>query len=329
MSIPCDAAVAVVSTLHVAKSEVAVVTLQPGTSGSIRPGGKWRPHGKGDRLERSSPPLGRNARQLDRRHLRRPPLVDPNRQRRGVVRELDWPDGDVRREMALRRVCRADRSDQRGRIRPRVGIESTRRCELLQRLSREHLVASERKLAGARAQAGVDADACAIGVAVGSIDLDLDPGAEEPGIDEMLAGCLGEPVVQQVEHHVVGPRLPKAIEEIVAALVPRDFEHRPSSTRDAVLEIDGTLLACALGRCAHRNDARGVVLPVPVEPHDAIAILQPCSKLEAVALSELRTRQHLLGAEAGFASECHCADPCPGRRWRRGPGCAGGHRGRR
>ena len=124
----------------------------------------------------------------------------------------------------------------------------------------------------------------------------------------MIAGCLGEPVVQQVEHHVFGPRLPKAIEEIVTALVSSDFEHRSSSPRDAVLEIDGTFLACALGRCAHRNDSRGVVLPVPVEPLDAIAILQPCSELEAVALSELRTRQHLLGAVAGFASECHCAD---------------------
>ena len=104
------------------------------------------------------------------------------------------------------------------------------------------------------------------------------------------------------------PRLPQAIEKIVAARVPRDVEHRSSSTRDAVLEIDGTLLACALGRCAHRNDARGVVLPVPVEPLDAIAILQPCSELEAVALSQLRSRQHLLGAEAGFSSECHCAN---------------------
>ena len=141
--------------------------------------------------------------------------------------------------------------------------------------------------------------------------------------------ALVEPVVQQVEHHVFGPRLPKAIEEIVAARVPRDLEHRSSSTRDAVLEIDGTLLACALRRGAHRNDPRGVVLPVPVEPHDAIAILQPCSELEAVARSQLRTRQHLLGAEAGFAIECHCADPVLDDGGRRAPGCAARHRGRR
>ena len=75
--------------LHVAKSEVAVITLQPGASRSIVAGGKRRPRLKGNRLERSRPPLRRNARELHRRDLRRAPLVDQDRQRRGVVRELD------------------------------------------------------------------------------------------------------------------------------------------------------------------------------------------------------------------------------------------------
>ena len=134
-----------VYSLHIAKSEVA--SYAPAGRVWIDPARRqMATHGKGDRLDRSSPPLGRNAKHwTGRLACAGRSLVNQNRQRRGVVRELDWPDGDARREVALRSVSLANRSKINGAgIGPHVGIESTRRCVPPSTSeSRGHLVASE------------------------------------------------------------------------------------------------------------------------------------------------------------------------------------------
>ena len=110
--------------VHVAKSEVAEVTLQPGTSGSIRPGGKWRPHGKGDRLERPARRSGATpvtwtaatcAGRPSSIRIGNVAATSVNSMGPMVTRAARQPFAGL-----------ADRRDQRGRIRPRFGIELIR-----------------------------------------------------------------------------------------------------------------------------------------------------------------------------------------------------------
>ena len=128
----------------------------------------------------------------------------------------------------------------------------------MQHLGRQNLVAAERNLARVAAPTTVDAETNTVGVIVGLIDLNLDQRWKEPRVDKVLARCRGEPVPQQVEHDIVRPRPPQTSDETIVLHVPRDVEHRASSTSDAVLEIDGTLRACGLGRGAHLGTTRAV-----------------------------------------------------------------------
>ena len=288
------------------ENQIAVVTFQPRPCGSIRPGGKWRAHGKGDRLDAPD--------------------------RRSGATPVSWSADTCAARPSSIRIGNLAASSANS-----IGSMVTRaaKCPFAAYASR---IAATSGAGSFHAPASSRPDAASSrNVWVASTWLPRNASSREPvrepgsmrtrhdrcrcRVDrsrpilarrnpasmEMLAGRRGQLVVQQVQHDVAGPRLPKAIEEIIAARVARDLEHRPSSTRDAVLEIDGTLLAFARGRRAHRDDARRVA-PCPSRTarcdRDPPAMLE----LKAVALSQLRVRQRLLGAEAGFARECHRAD---------------------
>ena len=143
-------------------------------------------------------------------------------------------------------------------MRPRPVVESIRRGELLQGLRREHLVASKRQLTGGRAHAGLIRTRARSVSRSGRSTLTSTPARRNPASTRCLPGRVGELVFQELEDHIFRPRLPKRVGGIIAVCVPVTSSTVRLPREMRFSEIHRARLACALGRCAHRHDARGV-----------------------------------------------------------------------